>query len=191
MEHRDESEDEYEDDYEDETFEQPALNNSGARRDDGNRSSPKKDVAQEIHEYYDEDSPNSGDGDGAMGASDPEVVSLEEYMTRLETKQKQGGNADDDTEEDAKEIMAAITRGLDGVSPPSGHRGMKDRNRVPRRLTSPIETHTPSANKNVDGRTNSSSRKKRESDDDDAILKKFNIQLTPTKNDDDDVCLNI
>ena len=131
--------DEYEEDYEDESFESfPGSNGPEAVTSD------------------------AAPGDSGASGGD-EVVSLEEYMNRLE---QQVAERDEDT----NEIMSTITRGLDGLSPPSGHRNHNK--------ASP--DRQPST-----GSSGKVSRKHTEEDDGDYILKKFNVKMSPSKADDE------
>lgn len=132
--------DEYEEDYEDESFESfPGSNGPEAVTSDA-----------------------APGGSGASGGD--EVVSLEEYMNRLE---QQVAERDEDT----NEIMSTITRGLDGLSPPSGHRNHNK--------ASP--GRQPST-----GSSGKASCKHTEEDDGDYILKKFNVKMSPSKADNED-----
>lgn len=88
-------------------------------------------------------------GAATAAEGDTEVVSLEEYMKRLEDMP--GADGDED---DGNDIMDSITRGLDGLSPSPSARGK--------------------GSKYGDDT---------EEDSDDAILKKFNVQLSPRSKD--------
>lgn len=116
----------YEDDYEDE-FE---LENSG-----------------EGMTQLTADIDNNNDGHSAV--EDTEVVSLEEYMKRLEDAVP--GDGEDGV--DGDDIMDSITRGLDGLSP------------------------SPSARRSSLGDKYGHSSPTEDSDD--AILKKFDVKLSP------------
>ncbi len=139
------SDDEYEEDYEDESFE-TLPGSSGADA-----------VAS------DSAAVDSGGQEGGTPAGGDEVVSLEEYMSRLEQQAADG-------DEDTNEIMSTITRGLDGLSPPTGHRNHSK--------ASPVKQIGA-------GNNGQAFRKQSEDVDEDDILKRFNVKLSPSKVDDE------
>ena len=143
------SDNEYEEDYEDE------FEPEGSGDIAGSPQSPRQQQASGPREKGQEHAPEDATAAAeAVPKGDTEVVSLEEYMKRLEDMP--GGDGDDD---DGNDIMDSITRGLDGLSPSPSARGKGSK---------------------YGGDP--------EEDSDDAILKKFNVQLSPRSK--DKVCVH-